>query len=122
MTLVLNFSLPAWTYFALADHSRGGATLGKRLLSLSTQAEVGGRVGLGRALARTAIKMVPWEKAHASAFLLAPALGELAVGNYVGIGVSYVLSFAYLLVAWCTRGRRSVHDLVASTRVIPASS
>lgn len=38
-TLLLNFSLPAWTYFALAERSWGGATLGKRLLSLRTEAQ-----------------------------------------------------------------------------------
>lgn len=117
ITLVLNFSLPAWTYFVLADHSRGGATLGKRLLSLCTQTEDGGRVCLGRALVRTAVKMVPWEIVHVSAFLFAPALGQLAVGNYIGIGASYILSFAYLFVAWRMRGYRSVHDFVASTCV-----
>lgn len=115
--LLFNFSLPAWVYFALGDRSKTGATLGKRLLGLSTLTERGVRVGFSRALARTAVKMVPWEIVHVSAFLFAPALGELAVGNYVGIGVSYLLMFVYLLVAWRTGGHRSVHDVVASTRV-----
>lgn len=115
--LVLNFSLPAWAYFALADHSRGGATFGKRLFSLGTKAEGGGRVSAGRALVRTAVKLVPWEIVHASAFLFAPVPGEFGVGNWVGIGVSYVLLLVYLLVAWRTGGRRSVHDFVASTCV-----
>lgn len=115
--LLLNFSLPAWTYFALADRSRGGATLGKRLFSLHTEAEAGGRVGGAQALMRTAVKMVPWEVAHASSFLFAPALGVFSVGNWIGIGTSYVLSFAYLIVAWRTGGHRSIHDFAASTRV-----
>ena len=117
ITLVFNFSLPAWMYFALADRSRDGATLGKRLLSLRTEAERGGPIGFGRAIARTAVKMIPWEVAHAAAFLFAPALGAFGVGNWIGIGVSYVLIFAYLAVAWRTKGRRSVHDFVAATTV-----
>src|SRR6056297_175779 len=56
-TLVLNFSLPTWAYFALSDHSRSGATFGKRMLSLRTEAEAGGRVGASQALVRTAVKM-----------------------------------------------------------------
>lgn len=116
-TLVLNFSLPSWAYFALADRSRSGATLGKRVLSLRTEAKGGGRVGAGLALGRTAVKLLPWEIAHASAFLFAPALGEFAVWNWAGLGASYALFFAYLLVAWCTGGRRSIHDVAASTRV-----
>jgi uncharacterized RDD family membrane protein YckC len=116
-TLVLNFSLPTWAYFALSDHSRSGATFGKRVLSLHTEAEEGGRVGAGQALGRTAVKMVPWEVAHASLFLFAPALGEFAIENWIGLAASYVLSFAYLFVAWRTQGCRSVHDVVASTSV-----
>jgi uncharacterized RDD family membrane protein YckC len=120
-TLVLNFSLPTWTYFALGDHSRCGATFGKRMLSLRTEAAVDGRVGGGQALARTVVKMFPWEMAHASVFLFAPALGVFAVGNWIGLAASYVLSFAYLIVAWRTQGHRSVHDFVASTSVRPVS-
>ncbi|MEM1041026.1 MAG: RDD family protein [Bacteroidota bacterium] len=121
-TLVLNFSLPVWVYFTLADRSESGATLGKRSLSICTQAEGGEPVGLGQALARTAVKMVPWEVTHASAFLFAPAIGELATENWVGIGAAYVLVFVYLVVAWRTQGRRSVHDLVASTSVERAAT
>lgn len=61
--------------------------------------------------------MVPWEVAHVSAFLFAPALGEFGVGNWFGIGVSYVLLFVYLIVGWRMGGHRSIHDFVASTSV-----
>jgi len=116
-TLVLNFSVPTWAYFALGDHSRSGATFGKQIFSLRTEAEGGGRVGASQALVRTAVKMLPWEVAHASLFLFAPALGTFAVGNWIGVGASYALSGAYLIMAWRTQGRRSVHDVVASTNV-----
>jgi len=116
-TLVLNFSVPTWAYFALGDHSRSGATFGKQIFSLRTEAEGGGRVGASQALVRTAVKMLPWEVAHASLFLFAPALGTFAVGNWIGVGASYALSGAYLIMAWRTQWRRSVHDVVASTNV-----
>jgi len=122
VALILNFSLPAWTYFALADRSHGGATLGKHWLSLRTEADGRRRVGRGQALVRTAVKMVPWEIAHASSFLFTPALGEFTVGNWIGIGASYTLSFVYLFIAWCTRGHRSLHDFAASTSVEQASA
>lgn len=122
LTLVLNFSIPVWLYFALSDRSRRGATVGKRVLGLRTRAKEGGHLGFGRALRRTAVKMVPWEMTHASSFLFVPALGEFAVGNMVGIGLAYVLSFAYLFVAWRTRGRQSVHDLATKTHVVPADA
>lgn len=116
-TLILNFSIPAWTYFTVADWSRGGATLGKRILGLRTAPDGGGRLGWGQAFARTAVKMMPWEIAHASSFLLVPALGTFTVASGLGLGVSYALSFAYLIVVWRTNGRTSVHDRVAATHV-----
>lgn len=115
--ILLNFSIPCWAYFTLADRSRGGATVGKRVLSLRTETLGGERVGAARALGRTAVKMLPWEVAHASMFLFAPALGEFGAGNWIGLGASYVLILAYLGVAWRTDGARSVHDLSAATRV-----
>ena len=44
-TLLLNFSLPTWIYFAVADASAGGATLGKRWLGLTVSRDDGGRSG-----------------------------------------------------------------------------
>jgi len=67
VTLILNFSVPAWLYFTLSDRSSRGATVGKRRLGLRTQAKEGGHLGFGRALGRTAIQLVPWEVTHATA-------------------------------------------------------
>lgn len=117
-TLLVSFSLPAWTYFALADRSRSGATVGKRLLGLRTERADGARLGGGRALGRTAVKMVPWEASHASAFLFAPAAGAFGLGNWLGLGAAYALCAVYLLAAWRSGGRRSVHDRIAATRVV----
>ena len=36
-TLFLNFSIPVWAYFTLADTSIRGATIGKRVFNLHTQ-------------------------------------------------------------------------------------
>jgi uncharacterized RDD family membrane protein YckC len=116
-TLLLNFSLPVWSYFAWADCSRRGATVGKRALSLHTESVDGQRVTLARAFLRTVVKMLPWETTHAAMFLFAPAGQTLHLGNWVGLGASYALSFAYLFLAWRTQGRRSVYDLVADTLV-----
>lgn len=118
--LLLNFSLPAWLYFAWADRSRRGATPGKRAFGLRTAMVSGGRVGAGRALGRTAVKMVPWELTHAASFLLVPAVGTFTPASVAGLVAAYALIFAYLGVAWRTRGRRSVHDVAAGTQVMPS--
>ena len=115
--LVLNFSVPVWIYFTLCDHSKSGMTLGKRILKIQSRSQKGGRIGAMRALGRTALKMLPWELTHASAFLLVPELGQFGVASWIGLGLAYTLMFIYLIVAWRTDGRRSVHDLASDTFV-----
>jgi uncharacterized RDD family membrane protein YckC len=115
----LNFSLPTWTYFVWSDSSAGGATVGKWLLGLHVARLTGGRVGRARALARTAVKVLPWETAHLSAFALSTDPAGLELGQVIGLTTANGLALAYFVVAVCTRGRRSVHDYVAVTEVCP---
>ncbi len=111
--LLLTASLPAWLYFILCDHSARGATVGKRLFKLRAVTTASERISLGRALVRTAVKLIPWEVTHVSGFGLAnqPAL------QTAGLIAAYGLIFAYLIVLAISRGRRSVHDLVVRTEV-----
>ena len=126
-TLLLNFSVPVWIYFTLCDQSKLGATLGKRLLKIQVRTKRdervdggrvdGGRIGAARAFGRTAVKMLPWEMTHASAFLVVPAWGQFGVASWIGLGLAYALIFLYVIVAWRTGGHRSIHDLAADTAV-----
>jgi uncharacterized RDD family membrane protein YckC len=116
-TLLLTFSLPAWAYFAWGDRSRRGATWGKRWMGLCVRDGRGRRVRGGRAVGRTAVKMLPWELVHLSAFGLAPEVGVFGVVSWTGLGLAYVLIAAYLGAAGWTGGRRSVHDWAAGTQV-----
>ncbi len=112
---VLSFSIPAWLYFTLSDHSRLGATLGKRLLKLRVVTISKDQLSLGRSLARTAVKLMPWELAHIFGFALAGQLGS--VGQSAGLIAANGLILIYLIVALVTRGKRSIHDLVVGTEV-----
>ncbi len=116
-TILWNFSLPAWLYFALSEGSASGATLGKRLLALQVRTERGSRLGLGRSLARTAVKLLPWELVHIFAFALSADLSEFRPLQLGGVSVANLLTLTYLVVVIATRGRRSVHDFVAGTLV-----
>ncbi len=109
----LNFSLPTWTYFVLSDSSARGATVGKWLLGLRVTGVSVGSVGMARALGRTAVKLLPWETAHLSAF----ALSGLEPWQMIGLTIANGLIVVYVVVAACTGGRRSVHDYVAATEV-----
>jgi uncharacterized RDD family membrane protein YckC len=117
----LNFSVPTWTYFVLSDSSAGGATVGKSLLGLRVTRVNEGTVGMARALGRTAVKLLPWETTHLSAFALsAEPGGSLDLGQLIGLTIANVLIVVYFVVAACTGGRRSVHDYVAATEVRPS--
>jgi uncharacterized RDD family membrane protein YckC len=113
----LNFSLPTWFYFVLSDSSAHGATIGKRLLGLHITRIIGGRVSMARALARTAVKLLPWEIAHLSAFALSTDPAGFEFRQVLGLTVANGLTVVYFVVAAGTRGRRSVHDYVAATEV-----
>lgn len=113
---VLSFSLPAWSYFVLSDRSESGATIGKRLLRLRVTGVKGSRVSLARALARTAVKLLPWETAHIFGFALAGQVGPAA--QTAGLIGANVLTVAYFVSMLATGGRRSIHDLIVKTEVI----
>ena len=114
---LVEISLPSWAYFTLSDASSGGATFGKRLLGLRASFVDGGRIGLWPALARTAIKLIPWELTHLTFFALSPQLGTFT-GLQLGLlWVVYGLFALYLIVALRQRGERSLHELVVGTAV-----
>jgi len=120
-TILWNFSLPVWLYFILSDSSASGATLGKRLLAIQVRTEQGARLGLGRSLARTAVKLLPWELIHIFAFALSVDLSEFRPVQLIGVSAANLLTLAYLALAIATRGRRSAHDFVAGSFIRAAS-
>jgi uncharacterized RDD family membrane protein YckC len=116
LATVMSFSIPAWLYFLLSDCSRSGATVGKKILRLKVTQVGGARVGVLRSLARTAVKLLPWEMAHIFGFALAEQIGTAL--QAAGLIAANVLVLVYLVVLIANRGRRSVHDLVVKTEVV----
>ncbi|HKL49671.1 MAG TPA: RDD family protein [Wenzhouxiangellaceae bacterium] len=117
--LILNFSIPVWIYFWLSDTSARGSTLGKRIFRIRVVAD-GKALGPGRALARTALKLLPWELAHLSAFALSSDLESLSIVQSVGLVIANLLMLVYLWSAFASRGRRSVHDILVHTKTVGA--
>lgn len=118
--LVLNFSIPVWLYFWLFDASGRGATLGKRICRIRVVADDGQTLGPGRAFARTAIKLLPWELVHLSVFALSSDLDAFSIGQSIGLVTANLLALFYLWLSFASDGRRSVHDVLADTRVARA--
>jgi uncharacterized RDD family membrane protein YckC len=116
----LSVSLPTYLYFALSESSAYQATPGKRLLGLCVTDTDGKRIGFGRALLRTIVKLIPWELTHLSLFLPTPIMDGQG-GFLPGLITANVLIVVYLAAITITAGKQGVHDLVARTMVLPAA-
>jgi len=109
-------TLPVGLYFALSEASGWRATWGKRRLGLVVVGAGGARLGLGQSLARTAVKFVPWELAHAAVWGTALAGGELTVVHQVLLALTWLLVGANAVGIGV--GRRAVYDVVVGTWVV----
>jgi uncharacterized RDD family membrane protein YckC len=110
-------SAPAWCYFIVTDHAWGGRSVGKRVLGLRTREEIGEPPSWSSAIARTALKLLPWELVHVGFFALSASFDRVAPHQLVVAGTAYALMLLYFVVAYRHGGTRSLPDLVAGTRV-----
>lgn len=113
--------LPAVLYLAAGEAGGAHASRGKRSAGLVVLGPNQTWPGRRRVLARTAVKLLPWQLAH------------LAVNRAVGVGVarapklaaagfglSLALAGASVGLAMSRSDGRALHDLVAGTHVVPA--
>lgn len=117
----LGLTLPVILYFAIAESSRWQATIGKRALGLRVQTVTGARIGLGRSLARSAIKFLPWEIAHTAIWHVPgqPFVSMPAPINFLGYAVALAGAGLFAVTVFVGRGR-TPYDLVAGTMVVDA--
>jgi uncharacterized RDD family membrane protein YckC len=115
----LGLTLPVILYFAIAESSRWRATVGKRALGLRVQTLTGAQVGLGRSLARSAIKFLPWEIAHTAIWHVPgqPFVSMPAPINFLGFAVALAGAGVFAAALFIGRGR-TPYDLVAGTTVV----
>jgi uncharacterized RDD family membrane protein YckC len=94
------------------------ATPGKRVYGLTVRDRRGGPPTPRRVVVRTAVKLLPWQLAHLSLTRAARADGaDPGRAVRAGLAASLVLPAASAALAVLTRDGRSLHDLVAGTRV-----
>ena len=113
-------SIPFWLYYSLLESSERQATFGMRLFGLQVTNTDGNRIGFGRALLRTVIKLLPLELNHLVMFLPTPIWSDPHPGFRVGFVVVNALIILYFATMFITKRRQSVHDLVAGTVVVNA--
>ena len=103
--------------FQLEREFCAGATIGKRLLGLRVMDGAGGRLSRAQGLRRTAVKLLPWELVHLSAFALSRDMATFTIVQSVGLTFANLLVLLYALLLPFTRGARSLHDFAAGTKV-----
>ncbi|MBD3375796.1 hypothetical protein GF406_12240 [candidate division KSB1 bacterium] len=113
---IMSFSIPAWSYFLYSDLSWKGMTIGKRLLKVKVISINSNDLNFGRALQRTAIKLLPWEFAHIFGFALADTISQTAVT--AGLIAANLLIIIYLVILVMNAGKKSLHDVFAKTKVV----
>jgi uncharacterized RDD family membrane protein YckC len=115
--------LPVGAYFALMESSQSGATLGKRRMQLKVERLGGGRLSLGRASLRSAVKLLPWHLAHTGLLHIpgwpvdpqSPPWWVTAV-----LGLVWVLVGFYIIALAVRPDRRAPYDWIAGSRVVSA--
>jgi len=109
--------LPVGSYLAVGEAGARQAGWGKRRAGLRVVRADGGRPSAARVVARTAVKLLPWQLAH-----IAVARLILGVDDPAVTWTTYALSLAIplLSVTMAVRDlqRRALHDRVAGTRVV----
>lgn len=120
--VTLTVSVPSWMYFVLSDSSMSGATVGKRLMRLSVRDGFGERLSRGRALIRTAVKLLPWEASHVMVFFPEPFGDELTTAKIVMLVIVDALLLVWLAAPFLDRPRhRALHDRAAGSGVLDVS-
>lgn len=117
--------VPVVVGLAWAEASRRQATPGKRARRLRVvDAGTGGRLGLGRALWRNALKIgLPWTIGHVAVIALVSDNNDGSTDGVVWTvtALAYVLPLIYVMSLFLRDGR-TPYDRAARTRVVSAES
>ena len=116
---LLTISLPTWLYFALCEVSKWRATVGKRILYLQVVPRTTrSRLGLPRSMARTFMKLLPWELAHLTNNLPVPLRYAAEPGFRIGFSAVGLLMGWYMASIALTKARQAPYDLLLNTTVL----
>lgn len=113
----LAVTLPVGLYFTLAESSTGQATWGKRKLDLRVTCLDGARLSVVRAAARTALKFLPWELAHACIWHLRASPQSPPSWATWGLALVWIMVGANLMCLWRGPAHQALHDRIAGTVV-----
>lgn len=113
--------LPVLLYFALCEYSSWQATWGKRMMGLRVTNASGIRLNLPRSVARSLLKLAPWELTHACLWRIpgwpvAPTTPSPIVT--AGLVLVWVLVGVYLVSMLVGKKHQTLYDWIAGTYVV----
>ncbi|MGB0952686.1 MAG: RDD family protein [Planctomycetota bacterium] len=114
---LLSMTLPVLLTFTWMESSRG-ATLGKRLQHLRVVTSKGIPPSFRQALARNALKFLPWELGHLVAHQAFHA-GDAAAPTWLYLPMVLSMALPIWFVLGLFRGGRTPYDRVGGTAVVP---
>ncbi len=115
--------LPVAIYFARTESSSRQASWGKAKRGLKVEATDGTRLSFTHALARSFLKLIPWQIAHTCLFKIPgwPAnTGSPPFWVIIGLSVVWVLIIGYALSVLVRKSRQSIYDQILGIRVVVA--
>jgi uncharacterized RDD family membrane protein YckC len=111
-------TLPVTLYYTFGESSPRKATWGKQKMALQVVDAGGRRLHKSHALARSALKFIPWEMAHAAIWQGALGKGFESTVFTIGISLTWVFVGANILSMVIGPERQTLYDRMAGTRVI----
>jgi uncharacterized RDD family membrane protein YckC len=116
--------VPVLLYFALFESSPARATWGKRVRGLQVVTMAGTTVGLPRAIARNALKLLPWELTHACLWRIPGwplAAHDPPLWASVGLVLVWVIVVLYAVSLLVSRTGQTLYDRLTGVRVVRAA-
>jgi len=108
--------LPVTLTFAYQEAGPRQATFGKRRMGLVVVDRRGNSLAPGRSLARSALKLLPWQLGHSAVFRLVADADSVA-WLIVSLVAQAIVMVSLSKVVLGAHGR-ALHDVVAGTRVV----
>jgi uncharacterized RDD family membrane protein YckC len=114
----LTISLPVWLYFSYFDSRHSKGTFGKRIFGFRVTDLKLQPIGFGKAFIRTALKLLPWEIAHAGVIFPTPSYYEAEPDIRLMSIIGILLFVAYVLSILFNKERRALYEWMVNTKVI----
>jgi uncharacterized RDD family membrane protein YckC len=110
-----SMSLPVWLYFIYSE-LKFQQTFGKRLFKLIVVNKNESKISINQAIARTFVRLLPWELTHLIILIPTPWWSIEEPNNEILIYIPNLIMALYIIVLFANKGRKGIHDVITNTR------